>query len=288
MLEKNRQIIHRMDQRTDLLRDELLLKMAAGIRDGLMDMPDEQTEGLTDMEWEKLCEKLISRSAEELPLGEKIRMFLMLTGNCAVFFDPGEKTESPEVLLAACKAQRNRIRFFRMMKPLRNEMIQRLPEDERCEAESISRAQERMMDESMNAYLSLYRITSTDRQSRHRNDLLRRLERHCIPVGERQEDEKIRAQIDAFQEVLEETEKHFQIFLNSRRRMNETEGYEIYRTEERGNEDNDDQRNSAETEEHGNPEGTSETDASQLPSPQHGKQREKNVDVRAIFATESD
>lgn len=287
MQEKIRQIIHRMDRRTDLLRDGLLLKMAAGIRDGLMDMPDDQTTYLTDPAWEKLCEKLTSRSAESLSAGEKIHMFLNLTGYFAAS-GLGEKADYFDKLRAACEAQRNRIRFLRIMKPLRNEMIRMLPEAERSEEESAAQTQERMMEEHLNAALFLYRLVSTDRRSRSCQDQLRRLERLRIPVDAQQEEENRLTRIHAIREFLEESENNLEFFLSRRRRMAETEGYELYRTEEGGKENDADQRNPAETEKHGSPERNPEEDASQPPSSQHGNRREKNAEIGAVPEAESD
>ena len=288
MHEKTRQIIHLMDQRTDKIQDDLLLKMAAGIRDGLMGMPDDQAEEMTDSEWEKNCEKLICQASEACSDREKIRMFLTLTGDCGSFAPKKKKSGNPEELHRICEVQRDRIRFFRIMKPLRNEIIESLPETERAEERSIAKAQEQIMAERLNAYLILYRFVSAEHQNCLRLKQLHQLEKKNTTAEEQRNNEEQLIRISAYLDCLEEAENKLKIFPDIRRRIAEPEGYELYRKAERGKESNADQRDPAEAEKPGDPERNPEKNALQPSPAQYGKQREKNAEGCAVHETEGD
>lgn len=288
MREKLWHIIHQMDLRIDSIKEPLLLTLAAGIREGLVDMLKDHAAGLVCEEWGKSCLVMLSNAFMKCTDREKIVYFLKLSEGPETSFCESVDAESPEELRALCEIQRDRICFFQAMKPLRDIMIHQLPEAERTEEEQLTAIREAMLDEQFDSLLMLYQKASFMKQSNFHSKRFHLSLRNEIPEETKQEliEEATRMRIN--RDYLQNSREAFANFFTEHLIFEENPGYMICKDTERRIETHANQRTSAEKEECRDQEGNPESSAFQTAYPQYGDRREKYAPGYRIHETESD
>ncbi len=233
MSEKMLEMIHRIDLRIDQIEDPLLLLLAMGIREGLMDLLQRHAIGLIDEKWAKNCFALLSKSTEEFADREKILLFLKLIGDTDETLLKSINTEDAEKMRELCEIQRNRICFFRMMQPLRNEMIGRLPEVEGNEEERSAVLQEMKLMEQFEALLFLYRKAAAAKQNAYRFNQFEFIQQEEISEKARQAVEGKVHQIQMYQECIKTDREEFEKLFCKQRIKKRTHGYKYCGVTER-------------------------------------------------------
>lgn len=281
-------LIHQMDLRIDSINDPLLLTLAAGIRECLTDMLKDHAAGLACEEWGKSCLTLLSASFKHRPEREKILYFLKLSEGPDIPLYDGINTENPEKIRSLCEMQRDRICFFRTMKPLRNKAIHRLPETERIEEEHLAEMREMILEEQFSNLLMLYRKASFLQQNGLRSSRFHLSLRDEIPDTAKQKLAETMTRIRINQDLLQNSQEAFENYYDEQPIFEEIPGYMMCKDIERRMKTDENQRTPAEKEERRDQEGNQEPAAFQTAYPQHGDRREKHAPGYRLHEAESD
>ncbi len=288
MREKLWRIIHQLDLRIDSINDALLLTLAAGIRECLVDMLKDHAAGLVCDEWGKSCLTMLSNAFMKRTDREKILYFLKLTEGPDTSLCESIDVETPEEMRALCEMQRDRICFFQAMKPLRSTMIRQLPEAERIEEEQRAGTRETMLNEQFDNLLMLYQKASIMQQNSFHSRQFQLSLRNELPEKIKQELTEKATQIRINQDYLQNSREDFDKFYTEQRIFGEYPGYLMCKDTERRMKTHANQRTSAEKEECRDQEGNQESSALQTAHPQYGDWREKHAPGYRIHETESD
>ena len=235
MREEVRKAIHELDRAADEIRNPTLLEAAAAVREGLMALPEEESEGVISHEWTKRINALLrEENSSEVQV---IPELLHTLTEPMIRFAAETLPETADGIRKVCLNQRNRIRFTLEMKQYIRKLTACLPETEKREEEEKMMKENELALEGMNHMLALYLQKAMEEHNANCMKKIRFLERYDIEAEEKLLRMETEDRNRARRELLRGAENNFQHLYESRRINPVQTGLHICSREERG-EDN--------------------------------------------------